>query len=145
MKKTCLIAAILLTTLHSALAQEPRELPPPIAVASNFLSLSDSQTQALIAMIQTRDAAIRPIAEQIQTNQKALAAMIESANPDPAAVGQLLISIHSGEKQVAAAAQSAAAAFAETLTPEQQQRMQLLGVAAQVAPVLPAFKALGLL
>ncbi|HXA18491.1 MAG TPA: periplasmic heavy metal sensor [Thermoanaerobaculia bacterium] len=147
MKKTCLAVASLITLmmLHpAAVRADAGELPPPIAFVSNFLQLSEAQTASLIGMIQSRDASIRPIAEALQTKQQALQSLLDTPNPDAAAVGTLMIEILTVQHQIAAIAQSAASTFAATLTDEQKQRMNIVHQAEQVAPVIPAFKALGL-
>jgi len=147
MRKTFVaVASLLVMMLHpSAVRAEDGALPPPVALVSNVLQLSEGQTQGLIKMIQDRDAAVHPIALAVQANQEALGKLLETSNPDAAKVGQLLLAIHDGEKQAAALAQTAAASFVQTLTPDQQQRLQFIRQAAQVAPALPAFTAVGLL
>jgi len=147
MKKTCLAVASLITLmmLHpAAVRADAGELPPPIAFVSNFLQLSEAQTASLIGMIQSRDTAMRPIAEALQAKQQALQSLLDTPNPDAGAVGTLMIEILTGQHQIAAIAQSAASTFAATLTDEQRQRMSFVQQAEQVAPVIPAFKALGL-
>jgi hypothetical protein len=147
MKKTCLaVASVLMMMLHPPIARAAEgELPPPIAFVSNFLQLSEAQTGALIGMIQSRDAAIRPIAEGLQAKQQALQHLVDTPNADAAAVGKLMIEINAGQHQIAMLAQAAAASFASTLTDEQKQRMEFVHQAEQVAPVIPAFKAVGLM
>jgi uncharacterized membrane protein len=146
MKKTCLAASVLMMMLNSAIVRaDGGELPPPIAFVSNFLQLSEAQTASLIVMIQSRDAAIRPIAEVLQAKQQALQHLLDTPNADAAAVGRLMIEINAGQHQIAMLAQSAAASFASTLTDEQKKRMDVVRQAEQVAPVIPAFKAVGLI
>ena len=147
MKKTCLAVASLITLmmLHPTIVRaDGGELPLPIAFVSNFLQLSEAQTASLIGMIQSRDAAIRPIAEALQAKQQALQSLLDTPSPDPSAVGMLMVEINTGQHQIATIAQSAAASFAATLTDEQKQRMDFVHQAEQVAPIIPAFKALGL-
>src|SRR5258706_10948412 len=130
--------------LHPAIGRGAAgDLPPPIAFVSNFLQLSEAQTGSLVGMIQSRDAAIRPIAEALQAKQQALQSLLDTPNPDAAAVGKLMIEINAGQHQIAMLAQSAAASFASTLTDEQKQRLQFVRQAEQVAPAIPAFKAVG--
>lgn len=126
-----------------ALADEG--LPAPIVFVTNVLQLSEDQTRALMAMIQARDAALQPIAAKVHADQEALGRLIESPNPDAAMAGQLFIEIHAGEKQAGEVMRVAAASFEEILTPDQRERLQFIRQAAQVEPVLPAFKAVGLL
>ena len=147
MRKTRFAAALLvLMILQSAPARaDQSQLPPPIAVVTNLLALSEAQTGALMAMIQSRDAAIRPIAEALQAKQAALGKLLETPGADAASVGQLLIEIHNGQQQASALAQAAAAKFDEVLTPGQRERLQSIRQAEQLAPAIPAFKAVGLL
>jgi Spy/CpxP family protein refolding chaperone len=146
MRKTLLAAAaLLLIILPSAAARADENVPPPIALTAHFLQLSSDQVQALVSMIQTRETALRPIAEKLQADREALGKLVESANPDAAAVGRLLLSIHAAEVQANEVGRGAAAAFEEVLTPEQRGRLQLLRQAAQVEPAIPAFRAVGLL
>lgn len=147
MKKVCFTTVSLLLILHSPLAraQEPGGLPQPVVVVASVLQLTEAQVGDLITMVQDREAAIRPIAESLQANHTALAKVLDAATPDPVMVGQLVIDIHNGEKHVGEIAQAAAATFANTLTSEQQERMQHVIQASQIAPAVPAFKALGLI
>jgi len=147
MRKTGLaIVSMLLMILHSPLARaDDAALPQPVTVVISFLQLSEGQANDLLRMIRDRDTAIQPIAQTVQTNREALARLLESPAPDPATAGQLLIEIHDGEKRIGEQAQAAAASFLVTLTADQRQRMQFIIMAAQVAPAVPAFKALGLI
>lgn len=147
MRRTCVaVATLLVMMLHPSSARaEDGALPPPIAFVSDFLQLSEAQTLGLITMVHEREAAIHPITLAVQEHREALGRLLETPDPDPTAVGQLLVSIHRGEHQAYAAAQAAAGSFEQTLTPDQQHRLQLIRQAAQVAPALPAFTAVGLL
>ena len=147
MKNVRIAAVSLVLMIHSPLtsAQEAPQLPPPIMAVATVLQLSEQQLAGLLTMIQNRDAAIRPIAETVKAEQAALQALLDTPGADPAKIGQTLIDIHNNQKQVAEIAQAAAATFANTLTDEQRQRMGFIIQAAQVAPAIPAFKAVGLL
>jgi Spy/CpxP family protein refolding chaperone len=112
---------------------------------SNFLQLAPAQTLALITAIQTRDAALQPIAMKLHADQEALGKLLESSEADVAAVGRLLLEIRAAEKQASAVAQAAAAQFEAVLTPEQRGRLQFVRQAAQIEPAIPAFKAVGLM
>jgi uncharacterized membrane protein len=146
MKKVLVATVSLIVMLHSPLARaQDANLPEPVMVVANVLQLTESQVQGLVKMIQDRDAAIRPLAETLQAERVALATLLDTPGADPARVGQAVLDIHNGEKHVSEIAQGAAATFAATLTDEQRQRMQSIIQAAQIAQVLPAFKALGLI
>ncbi|HEX7421331.1 MAG TPA: periplasmic heavy metal sensor [Thermoanaerobaculia bacterium] len=146
MKKVLVATVSLIVMLHSPLARaQDANLPEPVMVVANVLQLTESQVQGLVKMIQDRDAAIRPLVETLQAEHAALATLLDTPGADPAKVGQAVLDIHNGEKHVSEIAQGAAATFAATLTDEQRQRMQSIIQAAQIAQVLPAFKALGLI
>lgn len=146
MRKTLLAAAsLLLMILHSPAARADDGLPPPIVFASTFLQLSPDQTMALITMIQTRDAAMQPIAAKLHADQEALGKLLATPDADPAAAGRLVIEIRSLESQAGSIAHDAAVHFESVLTPEQQGRLQFVRQAAQVEPAIPVFKAVGLL
>jgi uncharacterized membrane protein len=148
MRKTSLaVAALLLMILHSPIARadEGPGLPPPIMFVTNFLQLSEDQTRALIMMIQSRDAALQPLAMKMHANHEAIGKLLESPDADPATVGRLLLEIHAAEKQVGAVAHDAASSFEQILTQEQRDRLQFVRQAAQVEPAIPAFRAVGLL
>jgi len=146
MRKTCfVVASLMLMILHSPLARADEGLPAPIVFVTNFLQLTPDQTAALITMIQARDTALQPIAAKLHASQEALGKLLESPAPDPAAVGSLLIEIHTGEKQAGTVARDGAASFEGILTPEQSDRLQFVRQAAQAEPAIPVFRAVGLL
>ena len=146
MRKIRFATVSLLLMLHSPLAPaQESALPQPVLVVANVLQLTEPQVRDLVKIIQDRDAAIRPIAENVHATQTALAELLGTTTPDPMKVGELVIQMHHGEKRVEEISQTAAATFANTLTSEQQQRMEYVIQAAQIAPAVPAFKALGLI
>jgi uncharacterized membrane protein len=144
-KSGFLAASLLLALFHSAPARAADDLPAPIVFVTNFLQLSDDQVSALIATIQTRDAALQPIVMKLQADREQLGQLLESPSADAASAGRLLLEIHNGEKQVGAVARQFASSFEEILTPDQRQRLAFVRQAAQVEPAIPAFKAVGLL
>lgn len=138
------IALVILLSLPVAYAQSD-ELPPPLRVVITVLGLSGDQGAALIATIRSRDAAVRPLAEQIQVRREALAQLMQTAAPDPAAVGQLVLEIRQLELHLSAIAHHAAETFEQTLDAEQQERLNGIRHAAPVCEVMPAFRAVGLM
>ena len=147
MRKTCFaVVSLFLMIVPARLARaDDAALPQPVMMVISFLQLSEPQANDLVRIIRDRDTAVQPIAQNIQANREALAKLLEGPAPDPARAGQLLIDIHNGEKRIAELAQAALASILATLTADQLQRMQVVMQAAQVAPLLPAFKALGLI
>jgi len=145
MKNALVSLFAMIALVAPAAAAEESPLPQPIVVVASVLQLSEGQVQTMVEIIQTREAAMRPIAEGVQKDREALEALLATTSPDPAAVGTLVVRIRAGERNASEVAQKAAASFAETLTEEQREKLQFLAQAANVAPVLPAFKAVGLL
>ena len=147
MKKIPFAIASLLTIILLSKPVRAAEdaVPQPIVVVATVLQLSEAQVQTLIHAIQAREEAIRPIGEALHKDHEALEALLATSAPDPAAVGRLILDIRGRERQVSDLAKSAAASFAESLTSEQRQRLQAIAQAAEVAPVVPAFKAVGLM
>ncbi|HKO54964.1 MAG TPA: periplasmic heavy metal sensor [Thermoanaerobaculia bacterium] len=144
MRKT-FVASVVLAILYCPLVRAEEQLPPPITVVAGFLQLSPEQVAALLTIMQTRDAALQPIAAKLHANQEALGKLVESPDANPAAVGRLLLDIRAAQKQAETIARDAGAAFERNLTPEQRDRLQFVRQAAQIEPVIPAFRAVGLL
>ncbi len=136
-------ATILLFFVSSGAGAQ--ELPPPIQVVRSVLGLSDAQTRSLLAMVQARDVAVRPLAEQMRQKNESLARLLEAPSPDAAAIGQLIIEVRAIESAVRLIVQQAAAEFEQTLTAEQRTRLEHLRQAAPACEVSPAFRAAGLL
>jgi uncharacterized membrane protein len=137
------LSAILLFLLAAQLGAQ--ELPQPVKVVATVLGLSEGQTMALVQAIQARDTAVRPLAEEAQAHQQALAALLESDAPDPANVGNLVLEIHALQKSIEGIAGEAMGGFEQTLSDAQRDRLANLRQAAPACEVLPAFRAVGLL
>jgi uncharacterized membrane protein len=147
MRKTCyaMLSLLLLFVDVPFAHAEDAALPQPVMVVISVLQLSGAQASDLVRTIREREAAIQPIAKAVQENRDALAKLLDSPGADPAKAGQIVIAIHSGEKQIEGVAHAAAASFVGTLTDDQRQRLGFIIRAEQVTPAIPAFKALGLL
>jgi uncharacterized membrane protein len=141
MYKRLAIIAVALTFPLALAAQEP----PPIAIVAHVLSLSEEQVHALGDFLQARGEAIRPAAEQLQARHEALAHELQSATPDPQAVGRLVIEIRTIEGQVQGVLAEANKKLDDILTAEQRTRLEQIRGAAGACGVIPAFKAVGLL
>jgi Spy/CpxP family protein refolding chaperone len=145
MKKS-LAAACLLLAVHSlpCHAADTSRLPPPIAAVATVLELSDAQIEALTTMIATRDAALAPLAENLQQHQQALEALLRTPDADAATVGRLLLEARAIGANIENVRRQAAAQFEQLLTPEQLGRLQHIREAAALSEVVPPFRAVGL-
>jgi Spy/CpxP family protein refolding chaperone len=143
-KSIAAVAALSFLLLQSPAARAD-DVPPPIAAVATILQLTPDQIGALVMMIQSREANVRPLLQEMQARQPALAALIESANPDAAAIGQALIDVHTLQQKVASTAKQSAKAFEQVLTSDQRQRLAHIREAAPICNVIPAFQGVGLL
>ena len=135
------IAALIIFCAAPAFAQQP----DPVAVVVQILNLSSDQITAWSGILHDRQTTIEPLARQAQMQEQAIGQALASANPDPVAVGQAIVTLHALQMQIAQANAESAAAFEKLLTPDQLQRLTAIRGGAQVCPVVPAFQAAGLL
>ena len=145
MKKS-LAVACLLVLVHSlpCRAADTGSLPAPIVAVSTILELSDEQVGALVTMIEARDAALRPLAEELQRHQQALEQLLQKPDADAATIGQLVLETRALSANVANIRGQANAQFEQTLTPDQLGRLQHIREAASLSGIMPAFQATGL-
>ena len=138
--KNALVASCLLFAVHSLAA----DVPPPIAAIASVLQLNADQLHALIAMIDARDNAIRPLAMQLQQHGQALEQALQTPDADAATVGQLLLAARALEGKIGEIRQASAAQFEQVLTPDQADRLHHIREAAALSEIVPAFRAAGL-
>jgi hypothetical protein len=146
MKKTLAVACLLLM-VHSLpiLAEDQPPIPPPIAVVSTVLQLNDAQLHALVMMIQLRDAATQPLAEELQRHGREIERLLGTPDADPAALGRLLIEARGLNAEIGEIRRNAAVPFEQVLTFDQANRLRQIREAAPLQDVLPAFAATGLI
>ena len=141
MFKRLMMIAVALSLPVALAAQEP----PPIAVVANVLSLSEEQVHALGDFLQARGEAVRAAMEELQRHQQALAQLLQSPNPDPTTIGQLILEMRALQAQSQKVLDDANKALGQLLNDEQRTRLEQLRGAAGACQVVPAFKAVGLL
>jgi len=123
---------------------QPATPSPPPAVVAAFLELSAAQVDQLQALLGPFLETLRKFEEQKQTRLQALPQLVNAPDPNPQAIGELVLQIHALEQQEAQAIQSFQQAFLSLLAPEQSQKVQAVAQAAQLVPVVDAFQALHL-
>jgi uncharacterized membrane protein len=119
--------------------------PPPVRIVAAVLELSPAQIESWLELLQAREAALQPLQQLLQAKRQTIEALLQSPQPDAAAVGQAVIEARNIEQQVHAIVMQTNAQFEAALTPDQQTRLQRIREAAQVCPAVPAFQATGLL
>jgi Spy/CpxP family protein refolding chaperone len=121
------------------------DAPRARQVVIQFLGLTPDQVTAWDALLEARQAAVEPLREDLQAAEKALYDLLQGANPDPAAVGTLVLKAKALREQMAAANKVYIDGFDALLTTEQMSKLGFLRRAERAAPVFPAFRLFGLL
>lgn len=165
MKRTLLVVAVVLALAVPALAQQgqgqgrgPRP-EVPIAgqqaveldgsrareVVIRFLELTPDQVTAWDVLLEARKAAAEPLREQLQAVEEQLRELLQGENPDPTAVGNLVLQGKALREQIAAANQAYVEGFEALLIGEQVDKLAFLRRAERAEPLFPAFRLFGLL
>lgn len=152
-----LFAAALVATLAIAVpsaAQAPPGPPPaddlclPGAaqdVVARFLNLSDDQIAQWEVLIDEREQAAAPLRDAIAAVQQQLDDLLAGEDPDPLAVGVLVIERRDLGEQLADVQRAYVAGFEELLEAEQRAQYRFLQRAERAEPLFPAFRMVGLL
>jgi protein CpxP len=93
---------------------------------ARFLGLDDAQKEQLKTLMQSRRADHQALWEQARKNREQMKAALESANPDPVAIGELAIEGHRLRQQGQALREAQDKAIRAILTPEQQVRFDAM-------------------
>ena len=133
--KRILIVLTIACAPFLASAQEP---PAPMIVAG-FLGFSDTQAATFGQLLGTLQTSVGPLQQQMMVQQKALDSVLSADQPDPAAVGKLILQIRALQKQVGQAFQSYHDGFLAMLTQDQKDKTQAVIGAAQLLPAVRAF------
>ena len=140
-----ILAALLALVATSALAAGPPPNRPPQAVVAGFLGLTESQRTDWAAIREAAGDAIAPLAEEVQEQEEALRELLESSNPDPAAVGALVLAIRHLRESIRGEQHDATGAFLDLLDGDQTVKLDRVRAAAPLCRVVPAFEAFHLL
>ncbi len=136
-------ATILLTMLFLAVAAHAQEVPPP-AILREVLQLNDDQMKRLGELLESRRAAVEPLAHQLAQAQQALGALLGSDAADPADVGKAMLTIRGLQRQVEQKAHESSDAFLATLTDGQRAQLQQIHGLEKALAAVQALHALGL-
>lgn len=125
MKKVPIILTLILAIASPLAAQMPPPPggPPPELVLKDVLGLSDGQVATLRDLERARTDAAGALQPQVEAQQQALSAALSAASPDPGAVGALLISITSLQKQFGQIQEGFRNGFLGLLTDDQKSRI----------------------
>ena len=125
MKRSALVLALILAIAAPVAAQMPSPPggPPPELVLKEVLGFNEGQLSALRDLERARADAAAPTQRQVEAQQQALSAALSAPLPDPGAVGALVISITSLQKQFAQVQAGFRDGFLALLSDEQKSRV----------------------
>jgi Spy/CpxP family protein refolding chaperone len=110
-----------------------------------YLGLTEDQIAAWDELLETARAEAGPIRDLIRANNEELKALLDAGDPDPAAVGDLVIANVDLHRQLGDIHRSYVEGFHGLLDEQQMGRLNLVRRAARVQPVIPAFRLFGLI
>lgn len=123
------LAALLVTVLSSvAVAQAPAAQSPMARMAKlkTYLGLTDQQAADIRDLLKTHQTATFPIRQDLRARAQELRNALDAAQPNAAAIGQLVIAQHSLKTQLQTLDLKLQSDIAAKLTPEQQQKFEQL-------------------
>lgn len=144
--KKVLIVLFALAIVSPVLAQEdPSGGPPPIAVAAHhqvveFLELTPEQVEAWNEMYLIHREGEQVTREEIRILEAELMDLMDAGDPDPAAVGELVLQIADLRAQVREIHTIYHEGFLALLDDDQTGRLRFIARADRVQLIIPAFK-----
>ncbi len=127
------------------LAQEGPIRERGMEAVARFLALTPEQVDQWKGLLETQEAALTPLREQLRATEEQLAGLLRSDNPDATAVGTLVLQGKGLREQMGAVHRAYLEGFDALLTPEQAQRLAAIRRAERLEPLFPAFRMFGLL
>ncbi|HSB08557.1 MAG TPA: periplasmic heavy metal sensor [Blastocatellia bacterium] len=97
-----------------------------IARLKDYLALTDTQAGEIAALLKKHQEAAFPLRQQVRSKNQELRSALDAPEPDPTAVGQLVIAKQVLNKQLRAMNAKLTRAIGAVLTPEQRQKFQRL-------------------
>ena len=123
----------------------PPDLPRAKQAVIRYLELTPEQVAAMDDLLAVRAEELHPLRLELRHNAEALRVLLEEENPDPFAVGELILAGRELRLQIAQVNREFALAFEELLEPHQKARLLALRRAERLEPLFPAFRLFGLL
>ncbi len=144
------LAMLPLAALSVALAQAPPPAPAPgraggLAELKRYLNLDDAQIQQINQARREALQGTQPPAKQLVQAQRELREMLQSPNPDPAAIGKKTLEVQSLREQLRNSRQTVSQAVLNVLTPDQRAKLADLEQAIKLAPAARQAVQLGLI
>jgi Spy/CpxP family protein refolding chaperone len=93
---------------------------------ARFLGLTDQQQAEIKKLMEAGRGDHQGLWEKMKTNREAMEQALDSANPDPAAVGELAIEAHKLHQQMKALRDAQDTAIRDLLTPDQKVKFDAM-------------------
>jgi hypothetical protein len=142
--KKVLIALIALALVTPVVAQEVEEPPPIVEAAHNqvarFLRLSAEQVASWDAVYENHREAERPLKAEIAALQDEIDTLFAAGDPDPAALGELVIARHAAGEALWDVHLVYHDNFVALLEEDQARRLGFIARADDAELIIPAFK-----
>ena len=114
--------------------------PHPVEAVAAYLELTPEQVDAWMVLLDEFHQQQRALHEQIRVLEEELKLQLQQPDPDPAAVGALVLEIHGLREQIRLNEEEYRDAFEALLGEGQLEKLYLLRAASELAPLFPAFK-----
>ena len=134
---------ILIATAGSVLAQRPATHSTDALKA--YLSLTDSQVEALQQIQEQGRQANRSTMQKMRQSQANLDELLQKGGADPTTTGRLLLDIQEQQSSLKKTRSDLNAQAAGTLTPDQKTKLAALQSALQLIPAIHQAASFGLL
>ncbi len=148
--RRAIVAVLLLGLAVPVMAQDDPGTDHPVfgkaqQAVAQFLQLSEDQVNQWNIVIADHHAVAEPLREQRRAAAEELRALLDADPPDATAIGEKVLEIHAIDLELRDANQAYVAGFEALLDEEQAGRLGFIRRAARVQPLIPAFRATGLL
>lgn len=124
-----ILAALLVTVLSSVAVAQGRAGQSPMARMARlktYLALTDKQVADIQVLLKAHQTAAFPLRQDLRARDQELQIALDAAQPNAAAIGQLVIAQHSLKGQLVTLDLKLESDIAAQLTPEQQQKFEQL-------------------
>jgi len=124
-------AVLLAQTAPTTDAPRPAQRRAAMAATKTFLGLSDQQVQQLVQLRREERESLQPVRLQMKEKAQALRQARQSASPDPAVVGQLVLDMQNLREQVRSINAGYRTRALDLLDATQKEKVQNLQKAAE--------------
>jgi len=125
-KRTLSLLLAVATLLAFGLVATGQTRAPRIAKLKTYLALTDAQVTEIRSLLKKHQEAAFPLRQQIRNTNQELRTALDTPEPNPQAIGQLVIARRDLRKQMRAINARLTKAIETSLTPEQKQKFDQL-------------------